>query len=112
MGLSIVVFITVPNDKEAVKIARILVEERLAACVNIVKGIQSIYRWQDKIEDNAEVIMIAKTKKSLFNDLSARVKELHSYDVPEIIALPVVDGSEEYLKWMFASLRSGDDATE
>ncbi|MBI5195259.1 MAG: divalent-cation tolerance protein CutA [Nitrospirae bacterium] len=96
----IVIFITAPNEEAAVKIARALVEARLAACVNIVKSVRSIYRWEDKIEDDAEALMIAKTQKDLFNALAKKVKELHSYSVPEIIALPIVEGSEEYLKWL------------
>jgi len=96
----IVVFITASNEDEAAKIAKALVESRLAGCVNIIKNIRSIYRWQGKIEDEPEVLMIAKTQKSLFNDLSKKVKELHSYTVPEIIAMPIVEGSEDYLKWL------------
>ncbi len=96
----IVVYITAPNEEEAAKIAYALVEGKLAACVNIVKNIRSIYSWQGKIEDEAEVLMIVKTKKSLFNSLSAKVKELHSYTVPEVIALPIIDGIEDYLKWL------------
>lgn len=96
----IVVYITAPNEEEAAKIAHALVEGKLAACVNIVKNIRSIYSWQGKIEDEAEVLMIVKTKKSLFNSLSAKVKELHSYTVPEVIALPIIDGIEDYLKWL------------
>ena len=93
-------FITVSNEEEAAKIARTLVEARLAACVNIVRGIRSIYSWQGKIEDEPEVLMMAKTQKGLFDSLSKKVKELHSYSVPEIIALPIVEGSAEYLKWL------------
>ncbi len=96
----VVIFITAPNEEEAVKIARSLVEARLAACVNIVKNVRSIYTWQGNIEDDSEVLMIAKTRKGLFDLLSVKVRELHSYDVPEIIALPVTGGSEEYLKWL------------
>ncbi|MBI4710528.1 MAG: divalent-cation tolerance protein CutA [Nitrospirae bacterium] len=96
----IVVFITAPNEDAAVKIARTLVEARLAACVNIVKSIRSIYTWEDKIEDDTEALMIAKTQKDLFDSLAKKVKELHPYTVPEIIALPIVEGSEEYLKWL------------
>jgi len=97
---NIVVFITAFNEDEASKIARALVEERLAGCVNIVKNVRSIYRWKEKIEDEPEALMIAKTQKSLFDKLSKKVKELHSYAVPEIIAMPVVEGSEDYLKWL------------
>lgn len=96
----IVVYITAPNEEDAVKISRAVVEERLAGCVNIVKGIRSIYSWQGKIEDDSEVLMIAKTQRHLFGSLKKRVKELHSYTVPEIIALPVVEGSEDYLNWL------------
>jgi len=96
----IVVFITAPNEDEAAKISKTLVEARLAGCVNIIKNIRSIYNWQGKIEDEKEVLMILKTQKTLFDSLMKKVKELHSYTVPEIIALPIVDGSVEYLKWL------------
>lgn len=96
----IVVFITASNEDEAAKIARTLVETRLAGCVNIIKNIRSIYSWQGKIEDEAEVLMIVKTQKPLFDALMKKVKELHSYTVPEIIAMPIIEGSEGYLKWL------------
>jgi periplasmic divalent cation tolerance protein len=96
----IVVLITASHEEEGAKIARALVEESLAGCVNIVKDIRSIYRWQDQVEDEKEVLMIAKTMNHLFVPLRNRVKELHSYSVPEIIALPITDGSEDYLKWL------------
>jgi periplasmic divalent cation tolerance protein len=96
----IVVFITASTEDEAVTIARALVEERLAGCVNIVRNIRSIYRWQGKIEDDKEVLMIAKTKNKLFKALEKKVKGLHSYTVPEIIALPILAGSNDYLKWL------------
>lgn len=97
---NIVVFITASSENEAAVIARALVEARLAGCVNILRGIRSIYRWQGKIEDEAEVLMVAKTRRNLFGRLSEKVKEFHSYSVPEIIALPLIDGSEDYLKWL------------
>jgi periplasmic divalent cation tolerance protein len=96
----IVIFITAPNEDEAARIARSLVEARLAACANIVRGIRSIYAWQGKIQDDSEVLMIVKTRKGLFNAVSDKVKELHSYDVPEIIALPIIEGAPDYLKWL------------
>lgn len=96
----IVVFITASNEDEAAKIARTLVEVRLAGCVNIIKNIRSIYSYQGKIEDEAEVLMIVKTQKPLFDALMKKVKELHSYTVPEIIAMPIIEGSEDYLKWL------------
>lgn len=97
---TIVVYITSHSEDEAAKIAKAIVSERLAGCVNIIKGIRSIYNWQGKIEDDAEVLMIIKTQRHLFESLKRRVKELHSYTVPEIIALPVVEGSEDYINWL------------
>jgi periplasmic divalent cation tolerance protein len=96
----IVVFITAPKEEEAVKIAYALVEAGLAGCVNILKNIRSIYRWEGKIEDEKEVLMIAKTKKKHFKPLEKKVKELHRYLVPEIIAVPIVGGSADYLQWL------------
>ena len=96
----IAVFITAPGEDEAAMIARSLVEAKLAACVNIIKGIRSIYTWQGRIEDDTEVLMIAKTQHKLLDPLTAKVRELHSYDVPEVIAIPVTGGSEEYLAWL------------
>jgi len=97
---NILILITASSEDEAVKISRALVEERLAGCVNIIRGIRSIYQWQGKIEDEPEVLMIVKTQRHLFPGLSKKVKELHSYTVPEILALPIVQGSTEYLSWL------------
>ncbi len=94
------VLITAPNEEEAVKIAKTLVEEKLAGCINIIKDIRSIYSWQGKIEDEPEVLMIVKTRSELFEELEKRVKSLHSYSVPEIIGLKIKKGSESYLSWL------------
>ncbi|HSB31205.1 MAG TPA: divalent-cation tolerance protein CutA [Candidatus Sulfobium mesophilum] len=96
----IIVFMTAPKEDEAQRIAQDIVSSRLAACVNIIRDIHSIYRWRGKIEDEGEVLMIVKTRLDLFGKLKKRVKELHSYSVPEIIALPLIEGSEEYLSWL------------
>jgi len=96
----ILVLITTSSEEEAANIAYPLVENRLAACVNIIRNIRSVYRWKGKVEDDAEVLMIAKTKRSLFDPLMNKVKELHSYAVPEVIAIPVAAGSEDYLDWL------------
>lgn len=96
----IVIFITASNEDEAIRIARSLVEARLAACANIVKNIRSIYMWKGSVQDDTEVLMIVKTRKSLFNAVSAKVRDIHSYEVPEIIALPIIDGSPDYLNWL------------
>lgn len=96
----IVVLLTAPNENEAAKIAEALVEARLAGCVNIIRDIRSIYSWHGKIEDEKEILMIVKTQGTLFKALTEKVKELHSYTAPEIIALPIIEGSEDYLKWL------------
>ncbi|MGO9614059.1 MAG: divalent-cation tolerance protein CutA [Dissulfurispiraceae bacterium] len=100
----IVVYITAPNEEEAARIAKALIEERLVGCVNIIKGVRSIYRWQGKIQDDAEVLMVAKTQRQNFEALEKSVKDLHSYTVPEIIALPVIAGSDMYLMWLSEAL--------
>ena len=104
---SLVVMITAATEDDAAAIAKALVEGRLAACVNIVKQVRSIYRWQGKVEDEQEVLMIAKTRYELFVDLVHKVKELHTYAVPEIIALPIVVGFEGYLDWLRAETGKG-----
>ena len=95
-----VVFVTVPSEAEAARIGRVLVEERLAACANITGQIRSIYRWQGAIEDDAEFLMILKTSQASLDALIARANELHSYDVPEVIALPIQRGHPPYLDWI------------
>ena len=96
----VVVYITAPSADEGARIARALVEERLAACVNRIGGVSSIYRWQGKVEESAEELLIVKTSREKFEALRQRVGELHRYSVPEIIALPIIDGSESYLDWL------------
>ncbi|MBI5075793.1 MAG: divalent-cation tolerance protein CutA [Nitrospirae bacterium] len=100
MAEFVVVLITAPNEEEAAKIAKDIVGSRLAACVNIIRGIRSIYQWHGRIEDEAEVLMIVKTKQAFFRTLEKRVKEIHPYTVPEIIALSIIEGSAEYLQWL------------
>ena len=100
----IVVMVTAP-EKEAPGLARALVEERLVACVNLLAGLRSVYWWKAKIEDGPEVLCIMKTRSALFEALRNRVRELHSYEVPEIIALPILAGNEPYLDWIAGSTR-------
>ena len=97
---NIVVFITAPSEEEAAGIARALVEEKLAACVNIIRGIRSIYSWEGTVEDDTEMLLVVKTREALFDRLAARVKELHSYTVPEVIALPLAKGLKDYTDWI------------
>jgi periplasmic divalent cation tolerance protein len=97
-----VLFCTASVD-ESDKIAKMLVEERLAACVNIT-AVQSHYRWQGELCEDSEALLIIKTGKSRVDKIIKRIKDVHSYDVPEIIALPIVAGSEEYLEWVDKSV--------
>jgi periplasmic divalent cation tolerance protein len=99
-----IVVMTAPNKEEAVKIVRALLEEKLIACANIIDPVHSFFWWQGEIEEEKEALAIMKSHESLFKKLSERVRELHSYDVPEILALPIADGSQSYLDWMKACL--------
>jgi periplasmic divalent cation tolerance protein len=85
---------------EARKIGRAVVEKELAACANILTGVESIYRWKGKVEQAREALVVMKTSATRLRELEREVKRLHSYDVPEFIALPIVAGSKEYLKWI------------
>jgi len=96
----IVVFVTTGDEENALAIGRALVEERLAACANLLGPIRSIYRWQDKVEDSPEHLLMIKTQAGRFSTLQARVKELHPYQVPEIIAVDIEQGSTQYLDWL------------
>ena len=100
MSEAIVVLVTCGSEEQATNIANSLVEERLVACVNIISPVRSIYRWEGKIWDEKEWMLIIKTQKKRFEDLEKKVKSLHSYAVPEILALPIVEGSLAYLNWL------------
>ena len=100
-----VVLVTASSRREAEKVALILLKEKLAACVNIVPKIASRYWWKGRIEKASELLLIIKTQTSLFRRLTARIKKIHSYTVPEIIALPIAQGNPAYLAWIRDSLR-------
>ena len=102
----IVILSTTSNAEEATRIAEKLVTDRLVACVNIIPGIQSIYWWNNGVQNEQEVLMIMKTEKSRYEDVERAIKSLHSYEVPEIISLPLENGSEGYLKWIENTLKS------
>jgi uncharacterized protein involved in tolerance to divalent cations len=104
MSDAVAVFCTCGNEAEAQRIARDLVESRLAACVNILPPIQSVYRWQGELETAQELLLIMKTTAERFPELQRRIIHLHSYETPEIIALPVLAGSDKYLAWIRESV--------
>ena len=104
----IAVFMTVSDEKEATKIVRNLLKDRLIACANIVGPVSSLFWWKGKIDKANEFLVIMKSRKNLFKKLSERVKELHSYEVPEVIALPVIEGLPSYLNWLGTSLYGED----
>jgi periplasmic divalent cation tolerance protein len=98
-----VVLVNAASEEQAGLIANALVSGRLAACVNIVSPIRSIYRWKGAIQNETEQMMVIKTRANLVSKIEARVKELHSYEVPEIIAIPIVAGEKSYLDWLLDS---------
>jgi len=100
MGDACFVLTTVGSQEEARKIAHALVDQRLAACVNIVPHIESVYRWQGKVESASEWLLVIKTQSVSFDRLSAAIKKLHSYDLPECVMLEITVGSKEYLNWI------------
>ena len=104
----IVVLSTCDSEEQAARLARHLVEHRLAACVNILPNIRSIYRWDEKVEDSSEWMLVIKSRRDLFLALRAEIERLHSYVTPEIIAMPVVDGSEAYLGWLEHELKAAE----
>ncbi|MBI3856982.1 MAG: divalent-cation tolerance protein CutA [Planctomycetes bacterium] len=98
-------FVTCKDRRQAGRIARTLVREKLAACVNVVPGVASIYRWEGRIEEGREVLLLVKSRAALSKKLAARVKELHSYSVPEVLTLPIASGHPDYLRWIRESTR-------
>ncbi|MGH8280009.1 MAG: divalent-cation tolerance protein CutA [Gammaproteobacteria bacterium] len=101
----LVVFCTCPDRESGERLGGALVQERLAACVNVVPGLTSIYRWEGALKMEPECLLIIKAMASRFADLRQRLRELHPYELPEIIALPICDGDPEYLKWLTANAR-------
>ncbi len=95
------IYITTKDKAQAKKIGRQLVESRLAACVNIIEGMNSLYWWEGKIHDEQEAILIAKTKESLVKEVIDKVKSLHSYSIPCIVSLPILSGNKDYLQWLY-----------
>ena len=96
----VVVLTTCASPEQADRLARHLIEHRLAACVNILPAVRSVYRWKDQIEEAAELVLVIKSRRDFFGKIQEAIAHLHTYEVPEVIALPVVDGSEAYLSWL------------
>ena len=99
------VLVAAPDEATGRRIARALVEERLAACVNVLPGVRSVYRWKGAVEEASEVLLIAKTRADRSAALASRVRALHPYQLPEVVVLPVTDGSRAYLRWVVAESR-------
>lgn len=99
------VVMTTPTKREATKIVQYLLEERLIACANIIGPVSSLFWWKAKIEDATEFLVLMKSHNKLFDKLSERVKEIHSYEVPEVLAVPILKGSPSYLSWLENSLQ-------
>jgi periplasmic divalent cation tolerance protein len=102
---NVVIMVTSRSRRECRKIARRLIEEKLAACVNITQGIQSVYRWEGKVTQGKEFLLFIKSTRALFPEIRAEISLIHSYHTPEIICLPIIDGSRNYLQWMGDSVR-------
>ncbi|XP_073271920.1 protein CutA, chloroplastic isoform X1 [Primulina huaijiensis] len=107
----IVVYVTVPNQEAGKKLAESIVKERLAACVNRVPGVESIYEWKGEIQTDSEELLIIKTRESLLEALTEHVKANHEYEVPEVIALPIIGGNLQYLEWLKNSTKGSDEHT-
>jgi len=103
-------YVTAGSRDEAKKIGRALVEERLVACANVIDGMESVYWWQGKLTEDREAVLIVKTRAALVDSVIARVKALHSYTVPCVVALPILAGNPAYLEWL-ATETAGEDAT-
>jgi len=107
MGLKIIVLTTCGSRKEAGRIARAIVEQKLAACVNVLQSpVESVYRWKGKVDTAKEFLLIMKTSRARFAVLRDKILELHSYDIPEIIAIPIAAASDEYVAWLTESVRT------
>lgn len=112
MSEAVVVLMTAASPEEAERLAQTLVADRLAACVNIVPGVTSVYRWQSRVQRDQEWLLMAKSRRDRLADLVRRVRAIHSYQVPEVIALPIVGGSQAYLHWLDQEVGGGKPAVD
>ena len=97
---ALLVFTTLPSADKAAEIAKLLVDEKLVACANLLPAIRSIYRWQDKVVDEGEILLLIKSSEDRFEAIRSRIRSLHSYQVPEVISIPIIAGDAEYLHWL------------
>src|SRR3954464_11884003 len=109
---TVVLLCTCANEREGHRLAEALVEAKLAACVNLLPGMHSVYRWEGEVETAREVLLLVKSTAARFDELRARITELHSYDTPEIIALPITAASGKYLDWIRRETASDDGVAE
>ena len=109
MSEKIVVFSNCGSEEEARRVAKALVETRVCACVNILPGVRSIYHWQGAVHDEAEWMIVIKTKRALFDQLCAELRKSHSYETPEIIAVPIIEGDRDYLAWIDRETSGSDN---
>ena len=107
MSEQLVILMTAGSQEEAEKIANALVSEMLAACVNVIPGVSSFYRWEGEVQRDQEWLLVAKSTPEVLDDLVRRVQALHSYDLPEVVAFPVVGGNQAYLRWIDAEVHGG-----
>ena len=105
----VVIMVTAASRRECRKIARHLVEAKLAACVNVTGPVESIYRWEGKLTDEKEFLMLIKSTRELFPEIKAEISKIHSYHTPEIICLPIIDGSRNYMQWVSDSVKPAAD---
>ena len=105
----VIVLSTCGNATEAEKLARHLIDNRLAACVNVVPGLLSYYRWQGQVENDAELLLLIKTARGLLDEVRSALDKLHSYELPEFVVVPIVDGSPEYLDWLESEVGRGEE---
>jgi len=106
----VVIFITTGTHEEANQLAEVLLKQRKAACINILPGVSSRFWWEGQLHSDQEILLIVKAKASLLDEIVGLVKEVHSYDVPEVIALPIIGGNPDYLEWIGKELQERDDS--
>jgi periplasmic divalent cation tolerance protein len=105
---ALIVFSTFANEEDAARVSRVLVEERLIACANVLPGVRSLYRWKDQVADEREVVVLMKTRKQDWTALLSRLHELHPYETPECIAVRMAAGAPRYMAWLESALEPGD----